>query len=735
MLRREFLKTGAFCVAFSLASKNRQAFAKSATPVDAGNAAFSPNAFIQVQRDGRVRLTIPNVEMGQGIYTSEAAILAEEMDLGLDQIIVDHAPASPDRYTMPLQATQLTGGSTSIRGSWDVLRSAGATARLMLINAAASRWNVRPDSCEAKRGVVTHIQSGRSLDYAMLIDDAQRQTVPEVVPLKDRSKFTIIGKPWRRIDTQDKVLGATRFGIDAQPTGHKCAAVIMDPVWHARPRVENVPLPAGIHEIVALDDCLAVIADDFWTASEGARALPVEWDYGSCIPFDTAQLRKAMDHAASTAEALTARHDASWSGRPVTQAAEYEFPALAHAALEPMNATVAYRKDELEIWIGTQAPGRVLDAAHRLTGFPRERIQVHNHYLGGGFGRRVETDQVEQAIRIAMKVDYPVKVIWSRAADIQRDLPRPPFLDRISAALADDGFPIEWTDHITGCSIFSRFAPQFMRENGVDPDTVDGADNLPYSIPSVHVQWTPFDMPDQRPIGWWRGVGPTHNLFRVECFLDELANHAGIDPYLYRTRLLQNNPRLLKVLHLAADKADWHRPLKQGVGRGIAVGKAYGSYVCAVVEVDATSTSELRLTRCVCVVDCGIVINPNTIEAQIEGGLIFGWTAALWGELTYASGAVEQSNFHDYRLMRMNEVPSIAVHLVESDEHPSGVGELGTAIASPALANAVFHATGFRCRRLPLMPSLAEHLQSGSGGVLRRMNHLLSSFIRQGGKP
>lgn len=735
MLRREFLKTGAFCVAFSLASKNRQAFAKSATPVDAGNAAFSPNAFIQVQRDGRVRLTIPNVEMGQGIYTSEAAILAEEMDLGLDQIIVDHAPASPDRYTMPLQATQLTGGSTSIRGSWDVLRSAGATARLMLINAAASRWNVRPDSCEAKRGVVTHIQSGRSLDYAMLIDDAQRQTVPEVVPLKDRSKFTIIGKPWRRIDTQEKVFGATRFGIDAQPTGHKCAAVIMDPVWHARPRVENVPLPAGIHEIVALDDCLAVIADDFWTASEGARALPVEWDYGSCIPFDTAQLRKAMDHAASTAEALTARHDASWSGRPVTQAAEYEFPVLAHAALEPMNATVAYRKDELEIWIGTQAPGRVLDAAHRLTGFPRERIQVHNHYLGGGFGRRVETDQVEQAIRIAMKVDYPVKVIWSRATDIQRDLPRPPFLDRISAALADDGFPIEWTDHITGCSIFSRFAPQFMRENGVDPDTVDGADNLPYSIPSVHVQWTPFDMPDQRPIGWWRGVGPTHNLFRVECFLDELANHAGIDPYLYRTRLLQNNPRLLKVLHLAADKADWHRPLKQGVGRGIAVGKAYGSYVCAVVEVDATSTSEIRLTRCVCAVDCGIVINPNTIEAQIEGGLIFGWTAALWGELTYASGAVEQSNFHDYRLMRMNEVPSIAVHLVESDEHPSGVGELGTAIASPALANAVFHATGFRCRRLPLMPSLAEHLQSSSGGVLRRMNHLLSSFIRQGGKP
>lgn len=400
-----------------------------------------------------------------------------------------------------------------------------------------------------------------------------------------------------------------------------------------------------------------------------------------------------------------------------------------------MNATVAYRKDELEIWIGTQAPGRVLDAAHRLTGFPRERIQVHNHYLGGGFGRRVETDQVEQAIRIAMKVDYPVKVIWSRATDIQRDLPRPPFLDRISAALADDGFPIEWTDHITGCSIFSRFAPQFMRENGVDPDTVDGADNLPYSIPSVHVQWTPFNMPDQRPIGWWRGVGPTHNLFRVECFLDELANHAGIDPYLYRTRLLQNNPRLLKVLHLAADKADWHRPLKQGVGRGIAVGKAYGSYVCAVVEVDVTSTSEIRLTRCVCAVDCGIVINPNTIEAQIEGGLIFGWTAALWGELTYASGAVEQSNFHDYRLMRMNEVPSIAVHLVESDEHPSGVGELGTAIASPALANAVFHATGFRCRRLPLMPSLAEHLQSSSGGVLRRMNHLLSSFIRQGGKP
>jgi len=732
MLRREFLKTGAFCVAFSLASKNRQGFAKSATPIGTGNTAFSPNAFIQVQRDGRVRLTIPNVEMGQGIYTSEAAILAEEMDLGLDQVIVDHAPASPDRYTMPLQATQLTGGSTSIRGSWDVLRSAGATARLMLINAAASRWNVRPEGCEAKRGVITHIQSGRSLHYAMLVDDAQRQSVPDVVPLKDRSRFTIIGKPWQRTDTEDKVLGATRFGIDAQPPGHKCAAVIMDRVWHARPRLENVPLPAGVHEIVALDDCLAVIADDFWTASEAARILPVEWDYESCIPFDSAQLRKALDHAASTAEALTARRDPSWSGKSVTKSAEYEFPALAHAALEPMNATVACRKDKLEIWIGTQAPGRVLDAAHRLTGFPRERIQVHNHYLGGGFGRRVETDQVEQAIRIAMKVDYPVKVIWSRATDIQRDLPRPPFLDRISAALDNDGFPIEWTDHITGSSIFSRFAPQFMRENGVDPDTVDGADNLPYAIPSVHVRWTPFDMPDQRPIGWWRGVGPTHNLFRVECFLDELANHAGIDPYLYRARLLQNNPRLLKVLHLAAEKADWHRPLKQRFGRGIAVGKAYESYVCAVVEVDATSTSEIRLTRCVCAVDCGTVINPNTVEAQIQGGLIFGWTAALWGELTYANGAVEQSNFHDYRLMRMNEVPSIAVHLVESDEHPSGVGELGTAIASPALANAVFDATGFRCRRLPIMPAVAEHLQSSSSALLHRMNRLVSSIMTQG---
>lgn len=735
MLRRELLKTGAFCVAFSLVSKNRNAFAKSATPVDAGSAAFSPNAFIQVQRDGQVCLTIPNVEMGQGIYTSEAAILAEEMDLGLDQVIVDHAPASPDRYTMPLQATQLTGGSTSIRGSWDVLRSAGATARLMLINAAASRWNVRPDSCEVKRGVITHIPSGRNLDYAMLVDDAQHQTIPEVVPLKDRSRFTIIGKPWRRMDTQDKVLGVTRFGIDAQPAGHKCAAVIMNPVWHARSRVGNFPLPAGVHEIVALEDCLAVIADDFWTASEGAKALSVEWDCGSCIPFDTAQLRKAMDHAASTAEALTARRDASWSGRPVTQSAEYEFPALAHAALEPMNATVACRKNELEIWVGTQAPGRVLEAAHRLTGFSSARIQVHNHYLGGGFGRRVETDQVEQAIRIAMKVEYPVKVIWSRATDIQRDLPRPPFLDRISAVLGDDGFPIEWTDHITGCSIFSRFAPQFMRENGVDPDTVDGADNLPYPLPSVHVRWTPFDMPDQRPIGWWRGVGPTHNLFRVECFLDELASHAGIDPYLYRAQLLQNNPRLLKVLHLAAEKADWHRPLKRGFGRGIAVGKAYESYVCAVVEVDTTSTSEIRLTRCVCAVDCGIVINPNTIEAQIEGGLVFGWTAALWGELTYAAGAVEQSNFHDYRLMRMNEVPSIAVHLVESDEHPSGVGELGTAIASPALANAVFHATGFRCRRLPLVPAVAEHLQSNYGGLLQRMDHLVSSFMRQGGEP
>ena len=712
--RNLLLAGGGFTLAFTLMRGGRaeaiinarsQSSDAAAAAAD-GAPAFAPNAFIRIDKTGPVRLVMPNVEMGQGIYTSVCALIAEELDIGLDQVTPEHAPPNEQLYASPVLQMQATGGSTSIRGDWQIMREAGAVARVMLVGAAAQKWSVDPATCTVERGVVHHTASGRSASYGELAEAAAHQPVPPKVTLKDPKDFKLIGKPLRRLDTAAKVDGSMVYGIDATAPGMKIAAYVPCPVYGGKLKsVDDSRARAitGVRDVVHLENGVAVTGDHFWAAKTGAEALQIEWDLGALADFSTAGLLKAMDETSRNGKALLARQagDLNHGGHKLE--AIYEVPFLAHAPMEPMNALVHVRPDACEIWIGTQVPTRVVDVAAGITGLPKDKIIVHNHYLGGGFGRRLDVDFVTPAVAIAKAVPYPVKMIWTRENDIQHDIPRPYYYDRISAVLDGNGLPIVWTDRVTSDSVARRWAPVILRKDGFDDDTTDGAAQTPYALKNVKVEWSPHYLPGNMPVAWWRGVGPTHNFFKVESFMDELAHAAGKDPVAYRRALLQDNPRALGVLNLAAEKMGWgEAPVGDRIGRGIALGSPFGSYICTALEIEVTPQGEIKLRRSVSAVDCGIAVNPNTIEAQIQGGLVFGWTAALYSQITHENGVVQQSNFHDYRIMRMNETPRFEVYIVPSGETPGGMGEVGTAIAAPVLGNAIFAATGVRIRRLPI---------------------------------
>ena len=713
--RRTVLQAGgAFTLAFLLfrqSGKAGAAMSPRPQPSDAaaaaadGHPAFAPNAFIRIDRTGPVRLVMPNVEMGQGIYTAAATLIAEELDVGLDQVVIEHSPPNDALYATSLMGAQVTGGSASVRSNWRLLREVGALARGMLVGAAAHRWNVDPAACTAEHGTVRHAASGRVASYADLAEAAAQQPVPAKLTLKDPKDFRLIGKPLRRLDSPGKVDGRTRFGIDVHVPGMLIATIVGCPIIGGRVQSVNdaaaraVP---GVRDVVRLEDSVAVIGEHFWAAKTGADALFVKWEPGPNAEFSTQRMMVAMQQASHTAKSLVARQVGNLSQNGKQIEAVYQLPMLAHAQMEPLNAVVHVRQDACEIWTGTQVPTRVVSAATAITGLPNEKIILHNQYLGGGFGRRLETDAVELAIKVARQVPYPVKLVLTREHDIQHDIPRPAYHDRLTATVNSDGFPMTWSDRITGASVARRWAPASLRADGLDSDTTEGADEPPYDLPNLKVEWVPFDLPATMPVGWWRGVGETHNLFTVESFIDELAHVAGKDPVEYRRVLLQKNPRVLGVLNIAADKLGWGAPRGPRIGRGVAVGSPFGSHVCAMVEVEVTPQGDVRIRRTVVVVDCGLVINPNTVESQIQGGLVFGWTAALYGQLTYKGGAAQQSNFNDYRMMRINETPPIEVQIVSSTADPGGIGEVGTAIAAPALVNAIFGATGVRLRKLPI---------------------------------
>ncbi|MEJ1974703.1 MAG: xanthine dehydrogenase family protein molybdopterin-binding subunit [Acetobacteraceae bacterium] len=712
--RRDLLK-GALLVGFVLPLLGGKARAANAIrqgydPADdsAPPAAFAPGGFVRIDEHG-VRLIMLNVEMGQGIYTAEATLIAEELEVGLDQITLEAAPPDDRFYIQPLLKIQATGGSTSVRGAWEPLRRAGASARVMLVGAAAAQWGVDPATCTVQRGVVTHGPSGRSLPYTALAAAASQQPEPKTVTLKDPAQFTLIGKSQKRLDTPGKVDGSAQFGIDVRVPGMKIATVAACPTLGGT-LVQVDPAPAmaiqGVRQVVKIANAVAVVGDTMWAAKQGLAALSIEWNPGPNAALSTDDIHQQLVAASTQGTPIVARHDgdthAAINGASKTVEATYNLPFLSHAPMEPINTLLHIRPDGADIWVGTQVPGRARDIVAQVAGLPKEKVFLHNQLIGGGFGRRLEADSVLQAAEIAKQVDFPVKIIWTREEDIQHDWYRPMYHDRVAAGLNAAGMPVAWWHRVTSGTVLAHFVPAAMpHRDSLDNDTVEGASELPYDMPQMLVEWVRQDPPEHVPISWWRGVGPAHNVFVVESFLDELAHTAGIDPLAYRRALLAKNPRARAVLELATDKAGWGQPLGPRIGQGISLHDSFGSYLAVVVETEVSPQGEVRLRRAVAAVDCGMTINPDTVAAQIEGGLIFGLSAALYSGIQIQNGRVTQSNFNDYRILRINEAPHIEVHHIQSAEPPGGIGEAATVSAFPALGNAIFAATGIRLRDLP----------------------------------
>lgn len=711
MPRRTFVQGAGLLLGFALTGASTDpVFAASASQVieDEVTGAFAPNGFIRINPTGAVTLIMPMVEMGQGVYTSLSMLLAEELEVKLDQIQVQHAPPNHALYVNSIIGIQNTGGSTSIRAFWTPLRQAGAVGRNLLIAAAAKRWNVDPATCRAKNGAVVDASGSKHLSYGELAEAAAKLPVPQAanVKLKDPKDFLLIGTPAKRVDSSMKVDGRAVFGIDVRLPGMRVAAVAISPVLGGRAKAVNEKAALavkGVRQVVNIDEAVAVVADHMGAAKKGLEAAAITWDDGPNATVNNAGIVRQLEEE-SKRRGVVARNDGdadkALAGAARRHDAVYQVPFLAHAAMEPMNCTVHLQKHRCDIWVGTQAPTITQAVVVELTGLKSDAIKIHNHLIGGGFGRRLEADGTVLAVKIAKHVDGPVKVIWSREEDIQHDMYRPYYLDRLSAGLDATGKPIAWTHRIAGSSIFARYYPPYIKD-GLDPDAVEGAAEPPYALPNIRVDYVQVE-PRGVQTSWWRGVGPTHNVFVVESFIDELAYAAKQDPVAYRKGLLGHNPRALAVLSLAAEKSGWGSSLPARRGRGVSVQFAYGSYVSQVAEVEVADDGSVRVMRIVCAIDCGMYVNPDTIEAQVQGGTLFGLTAALHGSITFKDGRVEQGNFDSYLPMRIDEVPVVETHLIKNAEAPGGVGEAPTAIVSAAVTNAIFAATGTRVRSLPI---------------------------------
>jgi isoquinoline 1-oxidoreductase beta subunit len=700
--RRIFLKVGTVAgggllIGFHLPLASR------AGEAEAAENEFVPNAWIRINVDDTVTLRVASSEMGQGVYTAIPMLLAEELECDWARMNVEMAPADK-AYINPIIGMQLTGGSTAVRAYWTPLRQAGATARDLLIRAAAQTWKVKEDECRAENGFVLHKTNKLKASYGALATKAATLPVPSEVFLKEPGDFKLIGKSTPRLDTPRKVNGSAVFGMDVKLPGLLIAVVARCPVFGGKPKkfdatkAKDVP---GVRQVLSIHSGIAVVADSFWAAQQARNALVVEWEEGAHAKLDSAAIRKQLELALKK-KGVTARNegDAAKAIKAAVKRIEavYEVPYLAHACMEPMNCTAQVKKDSCELWVPTQNQTAAQFVASQITGLPLEKVKVNTTFLGGGFGRRGEQDFVAEAVQLAMATGTPVKLIWTREDDMHHDYYRPATLNRFSAALDKDGKPVAWRHEIAGGSIFSRVFPKSIK-NGIDNTSVEGAANLPYAIPNLQVTWAMEN--GAVPVGFWRSVGSSQNAYVTECFLDELAAAAGKDPYEFRRVLLTKHPRHLGVLELAAQKAGWGSSLPAGRTRGIAVAEAFGSYCAQVAEVSLES-NQVRVHRVVCAIDCGMVVNPDTVVAQMESGIVYGLTAALKGEITLKDGRVEQGNFNDYPLLRLDEMPEIEVHIVKSSEHPGGVGEPGTPPIAPAVANAVFAATGKPVRKLPI---------------------------------
>lgn len=711
MSRRAFLQGTGLLLGFAVnGASTESVFAAADSRVVENEVAgsFAPNGFIRINPTGAVTLIMPMAEMGQGVYTALSMLLAEELEVELDQIQVQHAPANDAVYANALLQIQTTGASSSVRAFWTPLRQAGAVGRNLLLAAAAKQWNVDPATCHAKNGVIFNASGSKHLSYGELAEAAAKLPVPPAASarLKDPKDFTLIGTRAKRVDSSIKVDGRACYGIDTRLPGMKVAAVAISPVLGGKAKAldEKAALAVrGVRQVVNIDEAVAVVADHMGAAKKGLEAAAITWDDGPNGKVNNADIVKQLEEQSKKPGAV-ARNDGD-AENGLARAAQrleavYQVPFLAHAAMEPMNCTVHLQKDRCDVWVGTQAMSLTQSLVVEITGLSRDAIKIHNHLIGGGFGRRLEADGTVLAVKIAKHVDGPVKVIWSREEDIQHDMYRPYYFDRLSAGLDVAGKPVAWTHRIAGSSIAARYIPYWFKD-GLDLDAVEGAAEPPYDLPNIHVDYVRVEPPGVR-TAFWRGVGPTHNVFVVESFMDELAHAAKQDPVAYRKGLLGHNPRALAVLSLAAEKAGWGSPLPARHGRGISVQFAYGSYLSQVAEVAVAADGSVKVKRIVCAVDCGMYVNPDTIEAQVQGGTLFGLTAALHGSITFKDGRVEQSNFDNYLPMRIDEVPVVETHLIKNAEAAGGIGEAPTAIVTAAVTNAIFAATGKRIRSLPI---------------------------------
>jgi len=668
---------------------------------------FAPNAFVRIALDGAVTVIINKAEMGQGVCTSLSMLLAEELDADWQRVGFEFAPVDPV-YAHPGYGIQMTGGSTSTLGMSEPMRRAGATARALLVEAAARRWGVPASDCRTESGVVLHSASGGRVSYGELAADAAKLEAPAEVALKDPKDFRLIGKPTRRLDTPAKVNGSAVFSLDVALPGMLTALVAHPPVFGGRARAVRsdaaLAIP-GVKQVVDVGSGVAVIATGFWPAKRGRDALQIDWDEGAHAGLSTAALREEYRRLAGT-PGLVARNDgdaqAALASTERVLRADYELPYLAHAPMEPLNCVVDLREDSMEIWAGTQFQTIDHAAAAAVAGLPGEKVKLHTTFLGGGFGRRANptADYIVEAVRIAREAKAPVKLVWTREDDMRGGYYRPMWHSRISAALDAQGAPISWTHTIVGQSFIAGTPFEgFIIKDGIDGTSVEGAADLPYAIPNVRVELhtTTVGVPTL----WWRSVGHSHTAFVVESFLDELAHAGGVDPLELRRRLLAGHPRHLAVLELAAEKGGWGRPLPAGRARGLAVHHSFESTVAMVAEV-SLENGRPRAHRFTCAVDCGRVVNPDTVRAQLEGAVGFALSAALFDEITLENGRVVQSNFHDYPMLRIHEAPAVEVHIVPSEAPSTGIGEPGVPPVAPALGNALFALTGKRVRRLPI---------------------------------
>ncbi len=706
--RRDFLKTGAavsggLVIAFAVPGARRFAVAE---PV-AGAAPFVPNAFLRIAPDNTITVLSAHSEMGQGIWTTLPMLIAEELDADWSTIKVEHAPAAP-AYAHTAFGVQATGGSTTTWSEFQRYREAGAMARALLVAAAAQRFGVTASDCRTENGAV--VAGGKRATYGDLADAAAKLPKPASVTLKDPKDWKVIGKPTKRLDTPEKITGRATFGLDIKLDGLLTAVVARSPVFGGTvksfdaTKAKAVP---GVRDVVQVPSGVAVLADHFYAATQGRRALEIEWDAGAGASLDSDALRQEYSTLAKTPGMPAVNSgdvDAAFASASPTLEAEYAVPYLAHAPMEPLNCTVRLSADKCEIWTGTQFQGIDQPVAAQITGLKPEQVVIHTTFLGGGFGRRANpaSDFVAEAVHVAKASGKPVKVVWTREDDVRGGYYRPAYVHRARIGIGADGVPTAWDHTIVGQSIIAGTAfESAMIQNGIDSSSVEGVADSPYfsSIPNHRVMLHSPTKPIT--VLWWRSVGHTHTAFVMETLIDELAEKAGQDPVEYRRRMLQGHPRHLGVLNLAAEKAGWGSPLPAGRARGVAVHESFGSFVAEVAEV-SIDDGKIRVHRVVCAVDCGVAVNPEAIAAQMESGVAFGLGAALYSKLTIKDGKVQESNFHDYLILRLNEMPRVEAHIVPSTERPGGIGEVAVPPSAPAVANAVAALTGKRLRELPM---------------------------------